>query len=233
MPFSPQTLDFLFENHLQDSRAWFEAHKGEYREFVIAPLRELTEALTPCMLQIDSRVTTEPRVDKTICRIWRDTRFSHDKSLYRDTMWIIFKRGKMHGTDVPGFYFEISEEGFNYGCGFYSASTAYMNHLRALALAGNPSFARAMEAFEAQSLYHMEGECYKRPHYAGQPEELRRWLERRNLCFVAESNDFDLLFSNRLAEKLSEDFTLLKPIYEFMMEAAALTLRQEEKELHA
>ena len=67
------------------------------------------------MLQIDPYLATEPRVDKTICRIRRDTVRSHDKTLYRDTMWIIFKRGKMHGAEVPGIYFEITPWGFQYG----------------------------------------------------------------------------------------------------------------------
>ena len=66
-----------------------------------------------------------------------------------------------------------------------------------------------------QNLYHMEGECYKRPHYPDQPEELRQWLERRNLSFTAESEDMDLLFSPALADKLSEDFEKLSPIYHF------------------
>ena len=83
MPFSPKTLDFLWENRMRNSRDWFEEHKSEYRSYVVEPLCELVEALTPTMLQIDSLFTVDPRVDKTISRIWRDTRYSHDKSLSR------------------------------------------------------------------------------------------------------------------------------------------------------
>ena len=165
MPFSQKTLDFLFENRMRDSRTWFNEHKSEYLKEVIAPLRELVTALTPQMLEIDGRFITEPRVDKTICRLRRDTRYSHDKSLYRDTMWLIFKRGKMHGTEVPGIYFEITCDGFNYGCGFYHASAAYMNTMRRLILQGDPAFEKAKKAFLSQKLFHMEGERYKRPHY--------------------------------------------------------------------
>ena len=40
MPFSPKTLDFLFENHLQDSKPWFDEHKQQYCEYVLRPLEE-------------------------------------------------------------------------------------------------------------------------------------------------------------------------------------------------
>lgn len=220
MPFSKQTLDFLFENRLHDSRAWFEEHKEEYRQLVIEPLRALVGALAPEMLKIDGDFVTEPRVGKTISRIWRDTRYSHDPSLYRDSMWIIFKRGRMHTTEFPGFYVEIGGSGFNYGCGFYQASTAYMRTLRDMIAAGNPSYFKAQEAFASQRIFHMEGDCFKRPHYPSYPEEARGWLERRNLCFVADSADFDLLFSDKLAQKLIRDLKKLAPVYDFLLQVA-------------
>lgn len=156
MAFSAKTLDFLFENRLQDSRDWFLDHKDTYQAVLLEPMKDLVRSLTPVMLEIDAKVTTEPRVDKTICRLRRDTRYSHDKSLYRDTMWLIFKRGKMHGTEVPGIYFEITCDGFNYGCGFYHASAAYMNTMRRLILQGDPAFEKAKKAFLSQKLFHME-----------------------------------------------------------------------------
>ncbi|MFQ9798701.1 MAG: DUF2461 domain-containing protein [Clostridia bacterium] len=152
MPFSPKTLDFLWENRMRNSRDWFEEHKSEYRSYVVEPLCELVEALTPTMLQIDSLFTVDPRVDKTTQPDLADTRYSHDKSLYRDTMWIIFKRGKMHGTEVPGFYFEITCDGFNYGCGFYHASTNFMDTMRQQILENRSAFVK-LSAFAAQTTF--------------------------------------------------------------------------------
>ncbi len=225
MPFSQDTLDFLFLNRMEDSRKWFEDHKTEYRTYVLEPLRELVAELTPQMLQIDSQFVTEPKVDKTICRIWRDTRYSHDPSLYRDTMWIIFKRDRMHSTEYPGMYFEISTTGFQYGCGFYHASTSYMYTLRQMILKNAASFQKAQTAFLNQQLYKMEGECYKRAHFPDQPDVIRQWLERRNIGFSAESEDLDLLFSEKLADKLNMDFQTLSPVYQFLLEIALMELQ--------
>ena len=71
MAFSAKTLDFLFENRLQDSRDWFLDHKDTYQAVLLEPMKDLVRSLTPVMLEIDAKVTTEPRVDKTICRLRR------------------------------------------------------------------------------------------------------------------------------------------------------------------
>ncbi len=73
MPFSSETIRFLTENRRQNSRAWFEEHREEYELYVMEPLKELTAALGPYMRQIDEELTVEPRVDRTISRIRRDT----------------------------------------------------------------------------------------------------------------------------------------------------------------
>lgn len=226
--FSQKTLEFLFENKLQDSREWFAQHKYEYQSYVMEPLRSLVQDLTPVMLELDPEFVTEPRVDKTICRIWRDTRYTRDPSLYRDSMWIIFKRGgRMHGTEYPGIYFEITCEGFSYGCGFYHASTAYMNTLRAMILSGSSDYKKADRAYRTQNLFHLDGDVFKRPRYANRPDAEREWLERRGISFNAESEDMDLLFSKELSAKLEADFRKLFPIYRFLLHAAQETLREE------
>ncbi len=218
MPFSQATLDFLFENRLQNSQQWFHEHKKEYQQLVVAPLKELVVRLTPVMLEIDPQLTAEPKIDRTISRIWRDTRYSHDKSFYRDNMWIIFRRGKMHGTGMPGLYFKITQSGFDYGCGFYHASPAYMQRLREAILAGAPQARAALSCFFSQQRFQIEGECYARPHYPEQPEQLRLWLERKNICFFCESSDGGLLFSEHLAEELIEGYRMLTPIYRFLLQ---------------
>ena len=230
-PFSQKTLDFLFENRLHDSREWFAQHKKEYQELVIQPLRQLVMDLSPTMLELDPEFNTEPKVDKTICRVWRDTRYTKDPSLYRDHMWIIFKRGgRMHGTDHPGMYVEINQDGFSYGCGFYYASTAYMSCLRERILAGDGAFQAAQEAYLGQKVFSMEGDCYKRPRYGHRAPEEQLWLERRGISFTADSHDFPLLFSPQLPEKLAQDMRLLFPVYRFLESTAQEVLRRETEQ---
>lgn len=227
-PLSPQTLDFLFENRLHDSRDWFHQHQAQYRDLVLAPLRQLVQELTPAMLELDGDFVTEPRVDRTICRIWRDTRYTKDPSLYRDHMWVIFKRGgKMHGSDYPGLYVEVNGGGIEYGCGFYHAPTPYMATLRALVLAGDPAFRAADQAYRGQDTFRMEGECFRRPRYGHRTPEEQDWLERRNISFHAACHDFATVFSPALPRFLEGELRKLFPVYRFLLRAAQETLRAE------
>ena len=90
--FSRKTLDFLVENRIQNRKAWFEEHRGDYNRHVLTPLRELVTALTPAMLKIDPLFTVEPSVNKTIARIYRDVRVCQIYEGTSDVQKIIIQR---------------------------------------------------------------------------------------------------------------------------------------------
>ena len=93
-------------------------------------------------------------------------------------------------------------------------------------------FQKAQKAYLGQKLFHMEGDCFKRPRYGSRTPEEQIWLERRNISFNADSHDFSLLFSKELPQKLVKDLRLLFPIYRFLVSTAEETLRLEtEREL--
>ncbi len=222
MPISKETLDFLVENRFQNSREWFHAHKKTYEKLVLAPLVELVEQLAPTMWEIDPLLVTTPKVCKTISRVYRDTRFTKDKSLYREVMWIVFTRDKKQYASPCAFVMEFSPNGFRYGCGYWQAPPEVMSALREMILKNDPVFRAAKEAYEKQSIFCLEGELYKRSRFPEQPEELRDWLDRKTIGFLHNSKDFPLLFSDRLADLLRRDFQLLKPIYELFLKAEML-----------
>lgn len=220
MPIMKETLDFLVQNKMQDNKEWFLENKHQYQEYVFMPLVALVEQLGPVMREIDPLLITAPKVDKTISRIYRDTRFSKDKSLYRDIMWCVFGRDRKVYAQGPAFVFEFSPKGFRYGCGYYQTPPAVMEAIRKLILKKDPLFLKVQRELEEQKLFTMEGDFYKRPHYPNASEQDRFWLERRSIAFIHESRDFQLLFSGTLGNTLAEGFIQLKGIYEFLCKAA-------------
>ena len=215
--FSKITMDFLFENRLQNSKAWFEEHREQYTQFVISPMLSLVEELTPTLLEIDDKLLCSPKVGGSLSRIWRDARFSKDKSLFRDTMWCMFVRQK--NMNLPEFFFVFSPESFFYGCGYYSAGAAAMASMRKMILANDKAFKTALSAYEKQTLFELDGDMYKKSRHPDMPANLQSWLDRKTIAFIHKSYDFDLLYSNRLAATVAEGFKVLAPIYKFLITA--------------
>jgi len=220
MPFSENTIKFLIENKIENSRSWFSDHKEDYQRFVIKPLADFVTALTPTMLEIEPMFDCEPKINRTISRIYRDTRFSKDKTIFRDVVWCIFIRDKKLFQGLPGFFFELSPRGFRYGCGFYCADTATMNNIRQSALNNDPVFQKAKTAYNKQKIFTLAGDLYKRTRYPDQSEEMRKWLDLKDICFICDSADFELLYSEGLSNKVAEDLKLLSPEYRLMLNAA-------------
>lgn len=223
MPFSLESITFLYENHQQNNRRWYQDHKLEYQRDVLAPMRELVVELTPTLHKIDKEIYCDPK--RVVSRLFRDLRYCKDKTIFHQNVWATFMRRsetKFHG--FPAFYFEISPNNFNYGCGFYQPETSVLNALRTMILKKDRVFEKALKAFELQDLFQLTGESYKRDHYPDQKENRKNWLNRRDLCLVAKSEDFDLLFSSKLAQKIAEDFQKLVPVYRFFFKAGMLAL---------
>ena len=161
--FCPESIQFLVENRQRNSKPWFESHRNRYETLLLNPFRNLIRELTPVMLAIDPDFDLKPAINRTISRIYRDTRFSRDKSLFRDTMWLVIRRlGEDWKTTAPAFYSEISPSGYRYGMGFYEASRTVMDYIRE-AIDEKPQVFKKATAFLFQSdLYELNGESYKR-----------------------------------------------------------------------
>ena len=97
--FSEETLRFLFENKFRNSKEWYEAHRDLYKKYVYNPFVELINEVAPVMKEIDEQIITVP--SKLISRVRRDTRFTKDKSLYRDNAWFVFLRDKSVMSTSP------------------------------------------------------------------------------------------------------------------------------------
>lgn len=219
MPFSEASLSFLFENRINDSKAWFLEHRADYERLVLEPMRRLVTDLTPAMLSIDPFFICEPKIGKSISRIYRDTSFSGDKSIFRASMWCSFARQKTGYVSRPGFFFEITPAGFSYGCGWYKTPPETMDVIRGMVKSGDRLFTQAQRAVKKCGVYVLDDTRYKRTRFPDQPEEKRLWLDQRSMCILTSSDDTDTLFSENLYEKLAKDFTAVKPFYCLLLEA--------------
>ncbi len=218
--FNPAGLAFLQQIVGENSKEWFESHRGIYHDNLLAPFRALVESLAPTMLKIDDRFETRPSIGKTLSRMYRDTRFSNDKSLYRNRMWLTFKRPSKEWTDAPVYFFELSPTFFQYGLGYYSASKATMDRFRHLMLRQPEDFAKAAACCRAP--WVLEGESYKRLLVKDQDPALAAWYNRKSFAVLTMDTAVESLFSPALAARLQRAFRQLEPLYQFLMRVEIL-----------
>lgn len=220
MPFSEATLDFMALNRVMNSREWFHEHRDEYLSLVVEPIAELVEDMAPEMWKIDPSLIIIPKVGKSISRIWRDTRRGPELPIYRDVMWITLLRAKYEG--YPSFWFEFSPRRLRWGCGWYQTDPAIMDCIGGMILSHDPDWRAALAAFEAQKVFRLDDERYKRSRHPDAPENERAWLDQKSLCLTHEETKLDRLYSDKLAAALTRDFRRIAPVYEFFLKAVGL-----------
>ena len=220
MPFSEATLDFMALNRVMNSREWFHEHRDEYLSLVVEPIAELVEDMAPEMWKIDPSLIIIPKVGKSISRIWRDTRRGPELPIYRDVMWITLLRAKYEG--YPSFWFEFSPRCLRWGCGWYQTDPAIMDCIRGMILSHDLDWRAALAAFEAQKVFRLDDERYKRSRHPDAPENERAWLDQKSLCLTHEETKLDRLYSDKLAAALTRDFRRIAPVYEFFLKAVGL-----------
>jgi len=208
--FSPESLAFLRDLKENNGKAWFKEHRSDY-ELLLAPLRALTAGLTPLMLSIDPDFVTTPA--RVISRIHRDTRFSRDKSPYKTTLWLTFKKPLSQWQDAPAFFFELGADNWRYGMGFYAASKETMDRLRRLIERKPYEFEEMIAFLAGQDRFEVGGEQYKRLINPAVPEHLRSWHQRKSVYLVCNRQSDSGLFGRELLNELVAGFTLLAPLY--------------------
>ncbi len=223
MPFSQQSIDFLFENRLHDSKAWFTEHKSDYEALVKQPMAQLVLDLAPTMMKIDKYIICDP---KKISRIYRDARM-HPDSIFRDHIWYSFGRPRDSRNPAPEFYFCIGASGMEFGCGYYCARPAVMEAARQLILADDDTFKAAFMAVKKQKSFALYGEPYKRDRYPDQPREKADWLNRRSLGLSGEITDPDIMFTDKLSKHIAREFKKIAPVYDLYMKAEQLANEKE------
>ncbi|RRJ61784.1 DUF2461 domain-containing protein [Paenibacillus oralis] len=220
--FSPETLTFLEEVQRNNSKPWFEENRAVYTRVLLEPMQSLVADLSEGMLNIDPLLETRPSVNKTISRIHCDTRFSKDKLLYRNTMWITFKRPSKEWRDAPAFFFELHPDSYRFGMGYYGATKETMDKLREWIDAEPQQFQQVTSFFNSQNTFVIEGERYKRILDPAKSAEVLNWYQRKNLYLVHNEAVNDKLFSSGLVVDLSSGFNLLAELYHSLYKLKAM-----------
>jgi len=230
--FRPETLAFLRELALNNSREWFTAHKKDYEQHVKGPFLQLIADLAEPLKTISSHYVANPKpVGGSMFRIYRDTRFSGDKSPYKPWAGASFyheatravtrggdgDQGTMGRLDAPVFYLHIEpehdDEGSFCGGGLWHPQPETVKRIRNYMLNNPASWKLATRSPEFTSRFGaLRGESLSRVPRGYDPgHELVEDLKRK-----------DFVCSTRITEATLLGPDLLDAILENYRQASGL-----------
>ena len=216
----PEGFHLLARNKFENSKEFYEAHKEELKRLVITPLAQIVESLAGDFARLDPQMRLEPT--RIISRVRRDTRFTKEKHLYRDHVWITFARKGEEPMVWPCMWFEITpdENSWTAGVCVYAAVPDYMQYLRSRIAQSPGEFLHAAQAaLDAGAV--LETEAYKKDRAPEAPKALKPYLNAKAWYFKFASQDMDALAREDFADNtLRGIYAAYAPIYGYLREAA-------------
>ena len=165
-------------------RKWFGAHKADYEQYLLGPAQNFVIDLGKLLRSLSKGIVSDTKTNGSgsIMRIYRDTRFSKDKSPYNPNLRIAFWEGEGKRTENPAFFFSMNPSGAGILSGMHEFSKPTLEVYRDTVVDTKTGLEleKAISALEKAGNYKIGGEHYKRVPKGYDPDDKRADLLRYN-----------------------------------------------------
>ena len=220
--FTEQSVKFLRALKRHNTREWFNAHKADYESHVRAPMLAVIERLALDFPRIAPELIASPR---SMYRIYRDTRFSPDKTPYKTHVSAAFSHRTLPKQESAGLYFHLAADQLWIGGGLYAPQGPQLARIREHIAANLGRFRSLVEAPALQRMGGITGSRLKRvprgfppDHEAGDYLRLKQYMVGAQLAPT-------LALSPRFYSSLVRRFTVLAPFIQFLNTPLASSAR--------
>jgi len=183
--FRPAALKFLRALKRNNRREWFNAHRDDYEAHVRQPMTVIIERLGVDFRAFAPELVASPRV--SLYRIYRDTRFSENKTPYKTHVAAVFPTRGLAKHEGAGLYFHVSPEEVWVGGGMYAPQmpqllavrghiAAHVKRLRTIV--ESPAFRRQVGQLEGERLQRVP-RGFPKDHDAAEFLKFRQFLAGR------------------------------------------------------
>jgi len=204
--FPEKALEFFADLAVNNSREWFNPRKDEYKKVVLKPAQAFVMAFGERLHELSEELQFDPRTSGSgsIKRIYRDTRFSKDKTPYKTHLGIHFWQGSHDSKmDNPGFFFHMGLDGSWLYAGHYQFPKPMLAAYRQAIVddkLGN-EVVSIMNSIKGVEGFDTGGEHYKRVPQGFDKEHQRAdYLRCNGLWAASDWIDKESLTSPKLVE---------------------------------
>jgi uncharacterized protein (TIGR02453 family) len=179
--FPPELQKFFKGLTRNNNKEWFDAHKSDYEEFVKEPLTEFVAAMAREFREWAPDVIATPK--RSIFRIYRDIRFSKDKTPYKThaAVWFPMRDSELSG----GFYMHISQKELLLGGGIWHPPSEYLLSMRKKLvhrydefeeIVTNKAFVKMFKGLEKDEMLRSVPRGFDAEHPAGEYLRMKNYL---------------------------------------------------------
>jgi uncharacterized protein (TIGR02453 family) len=216
---------FTFFNQLKknNNRDWFNANKSRYQESVVTPMCDYIRSIAPHLESISPHYNADPRPHGgSMFRIYRDTRFSNDKTPYKTHAACHFRHQAGRDAHAPGFYLHIETDGISIGGGIWRPPAKQLGQIREF-IADNPAAWEALgQSADIKRMGGIQGDALQRPP-RGYTADARHIEDlKRKSFYVMTAFDAKLALSPALVTESARVFGTVAALNHFINDALEL-----------
>jgi len=216
--FPEDAILFFVELAANNNKTWFTEHKPDFEKYVMTPAREFVVAMGERLQELSPGINADPRVNKSIFRIYRDVRFSKDKTPYKTNLGLWFWTGEGAKFENPGYYFHLDTDNLMLGVGLYSFAKPILKAYRDAVV--DPQLGPALAQVVAKVAgkgYGFGQKTYKRVPRGYDPDhENAELLLYSGLTAGKELEHPEALHSAALVDYCFEHYRQLEPVVKWL-----------------
>jgi uncharacterized protein (TIGR02453 family) len=213
--FPAEAFTFFRQLKRNNNRDWFQPRKQQFDEHVKAPMTALVEALNSELARWAPAYVTDPK--KAIYRIYRDTRFSKDKTPYKTHIAASFVHGALEKHVSAGFYVAVSPEGVDIGGGIYMPGPEELLIVRTLIASDYRGWEKVTTGKALTSLVgELRGDELTRVPKGFLPDHPAAPMLRKRQWYFFLTLDAKLAAGSRLVGEVAKRFRAMLPAVDFI-----------------
>jgi uncharacterized protein (TIGR02453 family) len=213
--FPPQAMTFFRGLKKNNTREWFQPRKEIYDEKVKGPMLQLVNAMMSRLADFAPDHVSDP--GKAIYRIYRDTRFSKNKTPYKTHIAAVFPRRDLEKHGGAGYYFSVSPEEIEVGGGVYMPAPENLRAIRDYLAGHHEEFQRITTASAVRRLVgEVYGDRLSRVPKGFAPDHPAADLLRMKQFLLFKTLDPKLAVTPKLYRELVIRFEAMTPFIEFL-----------------
>lgn len=219
-PISKELFSFFKTLKRNNNREWFQKNKSRYEERVRDPLLQLVSDFAPELHKLSPHLVADPRpVGGSLFRIYRDVRFSKDKTPYKTGAGVRFPNEDAKKLETPGYYLHMEPGAVFAAGGVWHPSNDTLRKIRDGIVADPKGYQRAVSGKAFKASCKLEGDSLKRPPKGYDPEHpLIDELKRKDFIAVVALSETDAC-AKTFKKDLARHFRTMVPYMRFLTAA--------------